>query len=65
MTQFESPFPHKLGPVARPPVAIARSRREDELVEQKWSWQQTIIFALLASSLLWGLIFWAIRALLA
>jgi hypothetical protein len=65
MTQFESPFPHKLGPVTRPQVAVARSRREDELVEQKWSWQQTIIFALLASSLLWGLIFWAIRALLA
>ena len=65
MTQFESPFPHKLGPVARPPEAVTRGYLEDELGKQKWPWQQTIIFALLVSSLLWGLIFWAIRALLA
>lgn len=65
MTQFESPFPRKLGPVTRPPVAIARDYRQDTLGKQKWSWQQTIVFAVLASTALWGLIFLAIRALLA
>ncbi|AMS28510.1 MAG: hypothetical protein O9270_18215 [Aquidulcibacter sp.] len=65
MTQLESPFPRKLGSVSRPPVAVARAYREDDVGKQKWSWQQTIVFALLASSGLWGLIFWAIRTLLA
>lgn len=65
MTQLESPFPRKLGPVTRPPVAIARGYRNGDLNKQKWSLQQTIVFALLASTILWGLIFLAIRALLA
>lgn len=65
MTQLESPFPRKLGPITRPPMAIARGYRDAGPSKQKWSWQQTLIFALLASTGLWGLIFWAIRTLLA
>ena len=65
MSQLESPFPRKLGSVSRPPMAVARGCRDDDLSKQKWSWQQTIVFALLASTGLWGLIFWAIRTLLA
>ena len=65
MTQLESPFPRKLGPVSRPPVALARGYQEGHLGKQKWTWQQTLVFAIFASTLLWGLIFLAIRALLA
>ncbi|WP_085338263.1 hypothetical protein [Aquidulcibacter paucihalophilus] len=65
MTQLETPFPRKLGPVTRPPVAIARGYRDNDFNKQKWSWQQTLAFAVFASTILWGLIFLAIRALLA
>ncbi len=65
MTQLESPFPRKLGPVTRPQIAVARGYRDAGLSKQKWSWRQTLVFALLASTGLWGLIFWAIRTLLA
>ena len=65
MTQLESPFPRKLGPVQRAPLALARGYRNGDTEKQKWSWQQTIVFALIASTGLWGLIFWAIRTLLA
>jgi hypothetical protein len=65
MSQLESPFSRKLGPVPRAPLAIERGYRDGVIEKQKWSWQQTIIFALIASTGLWGLIFWAIRTLLA
>ncbi len=65
MTQLESPFPRKLGPAPRAPLVAARGYRNGDTEKQKWSWQQTIIFALIASTGLWGLIFWAIRTLLA
>jgi Na+-driven multidrug efflux pump len=65
MTQLESPFSRKLGPVPQAPLVIARGYRDGDREKQKWSWQQTIIFALIVSTGLWGLIFWAIRTLLA
>jgi len=65
MTQFESPFPRKLRRVPQAPLVIARGYPDGDTEKQKWSWQQTIIFAVIVSTGLWGLIFWAIRTLLA
>ena len=65
MTQFESPFPRKLRRVPQAPLVIARGYRDGDTEKQKWSWKQTIIFAVIVSAGLWGLIFWAIRTLLA
>jgi len=65
MTQLESPFPSKLGPVPQAPLVIARGYGNGDSERQKWSWQQTIIFAVIVSTGLWGLFFWAIRTLLA
>jgi hypothetical protein len=65
MTQLESPFPRKLQRVPQAPLVIAPGYRDGDTEKQKWSWQQTIIFAVIVSTGLWGLIFWAIRTLLA
>jgi|694.fasta_scaffold97596_3 hypothetical protein len=65
MSQLESPFSPNLGPVTPTPLVIARGYKDGDSERRKWSWQQTIIFALIASTGLWGLIFWAIRTLLA
>ncbi|MEY3233356.1 MAG: hypothetical protein RL230_627 [Pseudomonadota bacterium] len=65
MTQLESPISRKLGRAPPAPLDIVRGYQDGGVQKQKWSCQQTIIFALIASSGLWGLIFLGIRTLLA
>ncbi|WP_108985560.1 hypothetical protein [Candidatus Phycosocius bacilliformis] len=69
MTQLDPAFSGKLAPVApqRPQAthpAAAQAVSSTHASGAKWSWQQTILFALVASGFLWGMIFWAVRALI-